>query len=207
MPARTPSDTKRFDTDRFDNAYYSRFYGDASVHTAEQVHLLASAVHQLCAWWGLSIGSFLDVGAGPGFWRDWYRETHPDVRVLSTDVSPHACETYGHTLADICRWAPKKRFDLVVCHSVLQYPGDDATASAIANLGAATKHFMYLEAPTKRDYAETVDPRSTDMDVHRRSAAWYRRELTKHFRQVGAGLWQSRTSNIPMYELEMAQRT
>ena len=207
MPARTTSDTARHAPDRFDDTYYQRFYGHSSVHTAGQVHLLASAVHQMCAWWGLEVTSVLDVGAGPGFWRDWYRDTHPEVHVLSTDVSPYACATYGHTRADICSWTPKKRFDLVVCHSVLQYPDDGATVSAIANLGTVTKHFMYLEAPTKRDYAETVDPRSTDMDVHRRSATWYRRELTKHFRQVGAGLWQSRTSNIPMYELEMAQRS
>jgi len=206
MPARTSSSPDRSSPDRFDDAYYRRFYGERSVHSAEQVHLLASAVHQLCAWWGLAISSVLDVGAGPGFWRDWYRGTHPKVRVLSTDVSPHACTTYGHELADICTWTPPRRFDLVVCHSVLQYPDNAATIAAIANLGAATKHFMYLEVPTTRDYDETVDPRSTDMDVHRRSATWYRRELSKHFRQVGGGLWQSRTSDIPMYDLEMAQR-
>lgn len=207
MPARAKPAADRFDRDRFDESYYRRFYGEKSVHTAGQVHLLASAVHQMCAWWGLDIATVLDVGAGPGFWRDWYRATHPEVTVLSTDVSRHACDTYGHEHADISVWAPKRRFDLVVCHSVLQYPDDDSTIAAIANLGAATGHFMYLEVPTARDYAETVDPQSTDMDVHRRSATWYRRELTKHFRQVGGGLWQSRTSNIPMYELEMAQRS
>lgn len=207
MPARTTSDPDRVGADRFDDAYYRRFYGENSVHTPRQIHLLASAVHHLCAWWGLEIGSVLDVGAGPGFWRDWYRDNHPSVTVVSTDVSRHACETYGHEHADISTWTPKRRFDLVVCHSVLQYPDNDATVAAIANLGAATGHFMYLEVPTTRDYVETVDPRSTDMAVHRRSATWYRRELTKHFRQAGAGLWQSRASNIPMYELEMAQRS
>lgn len=188
----------------FDNAYYDRFYGNKSVHTAKQVHVLAGAVHGLCAWWGLDIGSVLDVGAGPGFWRDWYRTNHPRVKVTSTDVSPYACETYGHTQADISTWTPPRGFDLVICHSVLQYPDNAAAKSAIANLGAGTAHFMYLEVPTTHDYDETVDPRSTDMNVHRRSAAWYRRELNRHFRQVGGGLWQSHASNIPMYELEVA---
>jgi hypothetical protein len=72
----------------------------------------------------------------------------------------------------------------------------------MANLGKATQHFMYLEIPTKSDFEDVVDAAVTDMNVHHRSGAWYRKELAPYFVQVGAGLWQSRHSNIPMYELE-----
>jgi len=45
-------------------------------------NLTADGVH-----WGVTVRSVLDVGAGMGFWRDWYREHHPDVTVRSIDVS------------------------------------------------------------------------------------------------------------------------
>jgi len=189
--------------DEFGAAYYDRFYGRGSVHNAEQIDKLANAVHSLLAWWGLDVRSVLDVGAGPGFWRDWYRTHHPDVKVLSTDISEYACTTYGHKRADIAVWTPPRKFDLVVCHSVLQYPDNSAARSAIDNLAAGARHFMYLEVPTATDFDEVVDPQLTDMSVRRRSGTWYRRELDRHFRQVGGGLWLARTSNIPMYELEM----
>jgi SAM-dependent methyltransferase len=168
-----------------------------------QIDKLATGVHSLIAWWGLDIRSFLDIGAGPGYWRDWYRNNHPKVAVMSTDVSDYACATYGHKKADITQWRPSRRFDLVVCHSVLQYPDNAATRAAIENLGAACRHFLYLEIPTAADFDDIVDPDATDMTVHRRSGTWYRRELDRHFRQVGGGLWLSRDSTVPMYELEM----
>lgn len=187
----------------FDARYYERFYGRGSVHTAGQIDKLATAVHSLLGWWGLDVRSVLDIGAGPGYWRDWYRSHHPRTKVLSTDVSEYACRTYGHRRADIATWTPPRRFDLVICHSVLQYLDDASTKSAIANLAAGTAHFLYLEIPTKSDFADVVDPSTTDMGVHKRTGAWYRRELDHRFRQVGGGLWLSRNSNVPMYELEM----
>lgn len=187
----------------FDASYYNRFYGRASVHNPEQIAKLATAVHSLLGWWGLDVRTVLDIGAGPGFWRDWYADNHPGVKVLSTDVSDYACSTFGHKRADITQWTPPRKFDLVICHSVLQYPDNAAAKAAIANLAAGTRHFLYLEIPTASDFDDVVDPDATDMGVHRRSGTWYRRELDRHFRQVGGGLWLARTSNIPMYELEM----
>jgi len=187
---------------QFDKTYYQRFYGKSGVHDAEKITDLAQGVHALCAWWGLPIRSVLDVGAGPGFWSNWYRAQHPRVKVLSTDISEHACATFGHEQRDISTWSPPRKYDLVICHGVLQYPSNTDVRKAMANLGKATQHFMYLEIPTKSDFEDVVDAAVTDMDVHHRTGAWYRKELAPYFVQVGAGLWQSRQSNIPMYELE-----
>ena len=190
--------------DRFDAAYYRRFYEGDGVHDAERIGHLAAAVHHLAAWWGVEIASVLDVGAGTGLWRDWYRERHPDVRVLSTDVSEHACRTWGHEHRDIATWQPDGVFDLVVCHGVLHYLDDDAAVAAIGHLVGATGHLLYLEIPTTSDLRHVVDPQRTDMDVHRRTGTWYRRLLDPSVRQVGAGLWVNRAS-VPMYELEAAR--
>ncbi len=185
----------------FDSSYYARFYGKDGAHDEEKISHLATAVHNMCAWWGINIRTVLDVGAGMGMWRDWYSEHHPEVSVQSIDVSEHACETWNHELRNIADWTPTRRADLVVCHSVLQYLDNSSFASAVENLAAGTKWVMYLELPTKWDYENVVDSRGTDMQVYKRSATWYRQHLTKHFTQIGAGLW-TQHDGVPMYQLE-----
>lgn len=187
--------------ERFDDRYYRRFYGRGGAHDRTRVEHLATGVHHLAAWWEIPIRNVLDVGAGMGFWRDWYREEHPEVKVQSVDISEHACRTWGHQQRDIANWRPRGRFDLVVCHSVLQYLDDDEVVRAIDHLTGATRHLLYLELPTRSDLAHLVDPKGTDLDVHRRTGAWYRRHLGARLRQVGAGLWVHPDST-PMYELE-----
>jgi len=188
---------------QFDEGYYLRFYGDGGVHDRQRIGHLASAVHGLCTWWGVPPSSMLDVGAGLGMWRDWYRTHHSLVKTLSIDISEHACATWGHEQRDIAAWQPDHPFDLVVCHGVVHYLDDEAAAAAIEHLAAATAHVMYLELPTEHDLAEVVDPERTDMDVFHRSGAWYRQRLAPHFRQAGAGLWV-RHGSVPLFELEAA---
>lgn len=189
---------------RFDDQYYQRFYGLVGVHDHEQIGHLATAVHEMCAWWGVPPSSVLDVGAGVGMWRDWYRTHHPEVRVSSVDISEHACAEWGHERRDIASWKPAKPFDLVICHGVVHYLDDAAAEAALANLGAATRTVMYLELPTAHDLHEVVDPERTDMEVHYRTGEWYRDRLRSQFQQAGAGLWL-RHGTVPLYELESAQ--
>jgi SAM-dependent methyltransferase len=191
--------------DRFDESYYARFYGDDPVHTAELVGHLASAVHSLATWWGVPVTSVLDIGAGPGYWRDWYAHNQSHVRYDSVDVSEHACRTYGHQRRDITTWRPPRRYDLIVCHGVLHYLDADGAEAAISNIAAAAKGLVYIEAPTTADLRDVVDTETTDMDVTRRSGAWYRKRLDPHFVQIGAGLWLSRRSPLPLYELERSR--
>jgi len=186
----------------FDAAYYRQFYEQAPVHDRRRVGHLAGGILGFCGWWGVPVRSVLDVGAGPGYWRDWFRAHCPGVRYRSIDVSEHACARYGHEQADIATWRPRGRFDLVVCQGVLQYLGDAAASTAIANLGAATRSLLYLEVPTRRDRAEVVDPERTDLDVHWRSGSWYRRHLAAHFVEVGCGLHYAADGALRFYELE-----
>ena len=186
---------------RFDGEYYKRFYGKDGAHDEERIAHLATAVHNMCAWWGVDIKAVLDIGAGMGMWRDWYSANHPHVKVQSVDVSEHACATWKHELRNIAEWTPSRKADLVICHSVLQYLDNESTARAIANLAAGTKWVMYLELPTKWDYENVVDASGTDMQVHKRSATWYRKHLNQYFTQIGAGMWTPHTG-LPMYQLE-----
>lgn len=190
---------------RFDDQYYRRFYVDGVAHDRSQINDLATGVHHMASWWGITIRTVLDVGAGMGFWRDWYREEHPEVKVRSIDISEYACIAWGHERRDITTWRPPRPVDLVVCHSVLQYVDDESVATAVEHLAAATGELLYLELPTKRDLATIIDPKGTDLEVHHRTGKWYRTLLEPHFRQVGGGMWVPRLG-VPMYELEAAGR-
>ena len=189
--------------ERFGAEYYQRFYGRGGVHDRRRIAHLASGVLGLCSWWGVRPRSVLDIGAGPGLWRNWFRDNHPSIRVTSTDVSDYACRTYGHLQRDIATWRPPRPFDLVVCHGVLQYLDDVQAQAAIDNIAHGTRHVLYLEVPTSHDFATIVDSSATDMDVHRRTGAWYREHLSRSFVQAGAGLWV-RHGSVILYELEGA---
>ena len=190
----------------FDASYYKRFYSSTPVHSRKKVALLADAVHNMCAWWDVPVRSVLDVGAGLGYWRDWYVTNHPKVRRLSVDISEHACEKYDHEQRDIAKWAPERKFDLVVCHGVLQYPTAKDADAAIKNLAKATRNVLYLEVPTASDLRNVVDKKATDLNVHARSGDWYRKRLEKYFVQAGAGLWVARSSDALLYELERTKK-
>jgi len=151
----------------------------------------------------LGSGAVLDVGAGPGLWRDWFKKHRPDVRYVSTDVSAYACKKYGHEQRDISSWRASERFDLIVCQGVLPYLTDAACAKAIENLGAMARGFLYLEAITARDLRRVCDLDATDVEVHPRTGAWYRERLGAHFVTVGCGLYYAKRGGIRFYELEV----
>lgn len=188
----------------FGEAYYGRFYDDARtrVHGAQEIGRLCAGITGMLDWWGQPIDSVLDVGAGVGLWRDWFRRHRPKARYRSVEVSAYACRKYGHEQRDITRWRADESFDLVVCQGVLPYLDDAGAARAIDNLGAMTGGFLYLEAITKRDIREVIDDVKTDVKVHARTGAWYRARLRRHFVEVGCGLWCSKQAEVLFYELE-----
>lgn len=189
--------------ENFDASYYRRFYGRGGVHDRRRIAHLASGVVGMCSWWGVRPRTVLDIGAGPGLWRDWFRDTYPSIRVTSTDVSEYACTKFGHLQRDIATWQPPRPFDLVICHGVLQYIDDAGAERAIGHIADATRHVLYLEVPTSKDFATVVDSSATDMDVYRRSGDWYRSRLSRWFTPAGAGMW-IRHGSVILYELEGA---
>ncbi|MEY3615039.1 MAG: hypothetical protein RLZZ518_39 [Actinomycetota bacterium] len=187
---------------QFDRAYFERYYGKQPVRSQNDVARLATAVHEMLAWWGVSVQSVLEVGAGPGHWSNWYRDLHPTVRVVSTDISEHACRTFGHQQRNIADWFPKRPFDLVICMDVLQYLDDRSAALALLNLTSATRTCLYFDALTAFDAKHTVDRSATDLDAHLRSGIWYRERLARGFQPAGAGLWVRKGSAVVLHELE-----
>lgn len=188
----------------FDAAYYGRYYESARtrVHGPEEIARLCLAVTSLIDWWGHPLRRVLDVGAGAGLWRDWFREHRPEVAYRSTEVSRYACERYGHELRDITKWRARESFDLIVCQGVLPYLDAEGVSRAIDNLAAMTRGFLYLEAITKRDLREVCDDVKTDVKVHAHTAAFYRARLHAHYTEVGCGLFCKKGAPVLFYELE-----
>jgi SAM-dependent methyltransferase len=204
----SPAVTRRAASDplRFDAAYFDRHYrGPHRAHSAREMAQLVRGVCGLSAWLGVRLRTVLDVGAGTGAWRGAVRRLLPEVRYRSIDVSPYACSRYGHERRDISRWRVRERFDLVVCHSVLQYLPDDAAERAIESMAAMCRGMLYLETITRAD-VEVLDRERTDMEMHLRSAGWYRSRIADAFEQVGAGLWAARNGPVRLYALERASR-
>lgn len=193
------------DGDRFDAAYYRRFYGRSGVHDAARIAHLAQGVFSMAAWWKISIRSVLDVGAGKGYWGGWLAEHRPRVRYHGIDVSEHACRRYGHEHADLATWRPRRAHDLVVCQSVIQYLDDPDASRAVRSLAEACRGLLFLEVPTVADRGTTIDPDGTDLDVHWRTGQWYRTRLQVHFTEIGGGLWLSHDHPAVLFELERAR--
>jgi hypothetical protein len=190
---------------RFDSAYYDKFYVDAQTraHSGPEVARLAQGLDGMASWLlQRPLASALEIGAGPGFMRDWFAAERPKVRYLSTDFSPHACRQFGHQRLDVANGKVRGKHELVICQGVLQYLGDAACARALANITAMTGALLYLEALTKRDVETVCDPEGTDVEVHLRRGRFYREHLKPGFRQVGAGLWARIGGPVSLYELE-----
>ena len=192
----------------FDAAYFGRFYESKKtrVYGKAQIAHLARGITETIAWLGGDVKTVLDVGAGAGLWKSWFAKKKPAVRYRSTDVSAYACEKYGHELRDIATWRARERFDLVICQGVLPYLDDASCRRAIGNLAAMTRGFLYLEAITARDLEALCDREKTDVTVHARTGAFYRRELAKSFITLGCGLHYVKGGRLGFYELEQQPR-
>ncbi|WP_394820646.1 methyltransferase domain-containing protein [Pendulispora albinea] len=196
--------------ERFDEAYYQRYYEskETRVYGKESIAHLARGVTGMIAWYGGTLRSILDVGAGTGLWRDWFAAhasaNKKAIRYLSTEISEHACKKYGHKRCDISIWRTREQFDLIICQGVLPYLDDDGATRAIENIAAMSRGFLYLEAVTKRDLEEVCDRDFTDTTQRARSARWYRTRLDRHFTPLGCGLYYSKKGPLTFYELEKA---
>ena len=191
------------ESERFDAAYYRRWYGRRPVQTSARIGHLADATLALAKWWGIPVRTVLDVGAGPGWWGRHLATKYPKVRYTGVDVSAHAAHRYGHEHHDIATWQPKKQFDLVVCQGTLHYLDDRSSVAALDHLVGATRGLLLLEIPTQDDLdSGTIDATGSDLDAHWRSAAWYRKKLSTYTVEIGAGLHVPLGSTHVFYALE-----
>lgn len=193
------------ETERFDAAYYQRFYGAARSRVSSQqaIDRLASFVSGYLDYLEQPVRRVLDVGCGLGHWRAPIARRYPKATYVGMEFSAHLCEQHGWLQGSITERVPRGRFDLVICQGVLQYISDNEFGRALDNLTTACRGVLYLEALTQEDWQQNVDQKRTDNAVHLRTAKRYRSGLKQRgFTAAGGGLFVSGESPVVLFELE-----
>jgi hypothetical protein len=93
---------------------------------------------------------------------------------------------------------------VVICYDVVQYLTPAEARRAFENLSRVCQGVLYFGALTKEDWEENCDQSRTDPAVMLRTGAWYRRELGKYFKHMGAGFWLRRDTPLHVWEMDTA---
>lgn len=151
----------------------------------------------------LDVRRVLDAGCGTGLWKRALRRIDREIEYVGIDPSEYLCKRYGWTRASIDEYAPRRKFDLVVCQDVLQYVDDAAVARSFAAIAGACRGALYFDVPTRDDIDDgLLDMRLTDRAIHIRRAAWYRARLARDFVNVGGGVFLRKGAKAVALALE-----
>jgi SAM-dependent methyltransferase len=188
----------------FDAKYYARYYEDerTRVASSSDIARLGRFVCSYVDYLGVKVKRVLDAGCGLGLWQAVIAEHYPKARYTGIELSEYLCATRGFVNASVVDYRDRGRFDLVICQGVLQYLTDAEAKRAIRNLGRLCRGILYLEVLTAEDWKSACDRRFSDGAVHRRSADWYRKELSRDFRALGGGVFAHRDADLVLYALE-----
>jgi hypothetical protein len=193
------------DPQRFDAAYYERYYLDPRTRVVDASHLrrLADFVAAYLGYLGVPVRRVLDMGCGIGLWREHVARHFPAAHYHGVELSTWLCEHHGWEHGSVTDYRADEPYDLVICQGVLPYLDRAALRRAVDNLGTLCRGALYLEAATQEDYErDVIDQTRADPHLYRHRAGLYRRALTRHFREMGGGVWLSRALDVPLYALE-----
>ena len=193
----------------FDEAYYQRFYFDKKTSVVDPAHLerLGAFVCSYLQYLRVPVLRVLDVGCGIGLWQGVVARHFPLAQFQGVEYSPYLCERFGWERGSVLDYRASAPFDLVICQGVLPYLSADDAKAAMANLAALCQGALYLEAVTREDWElGTLDEEITDRRMFRHRAQLYRRGLSRHFAELGGGLWLSERAEVPLFALESVGR-
>ena len=190
----------------FDRDYYQRFYFDSrtAVTSRAEMNARGRLIAGFAAHIGQPVARILDAGCGVGLLRGPLRRAFPRAVYVGLEVSEYLCRRYGWRQGSIATLRTRERYDIAVCYDVMQYLTSTEARQAIATLGRVCRGLLYFGALTREDWEDNCDRTRTDPDVTMRPAAWYRRELQRDFRPLGAGFWLRRKSPLHVWEMDTA---
>ena len=189
---------------RFDEHYYERYYLNKATRVATPGYYkrLARFLAAYSDYLGIRVNRILDLGCGVGGLKLPLLQEFNKAKYVGVERSQHACEKYGWQPGCASDFSPPAPFDLVICHDVLQYLDTELAERALENFNRLTKKMLYFSVLTKEDWRDHVDQHLTDDKVFLRSASWYRKRLSKGFRNLGGGLYLERDNDAVVYALE-----
>jgi|GEM_PF-253940 len=188
----------------FNAAYYRRFYKTAATRAVSQAEteqrgaLIAALLRQS----DVPVRRVLDIGCGLGWFKRPLLKTFPQARYTGVEFSHYLCERHGWEQGSVVNYRGRGTYDLVLCCDVVQYLDKVEAIAAINNLARLCSGALYFHVPTKKDWQLTIDPSGTDLNVHVRSGAWYKKQLRRHFVHIGQGVLVRRGREPVQWELE-----
>jgi SAM-dependent methyltransferase len=188
----------------FDADYFRRFYMNPAtrVTTRAEMAVRAELIAAILRQAQIPVRSILDAGCGLGLMRPAFRRVLPKAKYQGLERSAYLCRRFGWQRGTITSYAPPQVFDLVVCYDLLQYLDDKSAAAALTNLPQLTRAAIYISALTSKDWRQNCDRSKTDISVHLRSGAWYRRRLEPFFKPLGCGVWIRKDVTAILWEME-----
>jgi len=195
-------------TEQFDRAYYERFYRNprTAVTNRAEMNARGRLIAAMADHLGLPVRSILDAGCGVGLLRAPLLRALRGAEYTGLEVSEYLCRRYGWIHSGIQDFTRRTQYDLVICYDVLQYLNAAETRRALANLARVSRGLLYFGVLTREDWEENCDQSRTDPAVSLRGGTWYRRELSKQFRHLGAGFWLRRDCPVTVWEMDTTGR-
>ncbi len=192
----------------FDKAYYQRFYHDprTAVTSRAEMRARADLIAASVNYMGLPVKHILDAGCGVGLMRAPLLRRLPGASYTGLEFSAYLCRRYGWQQGTLQTLTARTRYELVICYDVLQYLNGAEARAAIARLGKVCRGALYFGALTSGDWRENCDQSRTQRTPWMRSAAWYRRELVRHFAPLGCGMWLRRGAPVTLWDLDGSGR-
>lgn len=190
----------------FDRDYYQRYYFNPRTAVTSRAEMRARArlIAGCADYVGLPVSSILDAGCGVGLLRAPLLRAYRRAQYTGVEVSEYLCQRYGWHCSSVEKFRSRKRFDLVICYDVMQYLSDAAARRAIANLARLCRGALYFGALTTEDWRDNCDQTRTHKIDGLRSGSWYRRELSRSFRQMGCGMWLKKELPLTVWDLDAA---
>ena len=190
-------------SERFDKAYYDRFYRNAQTRAVSpaaakrQATFIAAYLKHL----EVPIKSIVDIGCGVGTLLRALQRAFPRARCQGVELSDYLCQRYGWVSGSAEDYEASTPYDLVICNDVLPYLDDRACAKALDNLGTLSRGALYFGALTREDLAQ-CDPDRTDLQQHVRPVAWYRDRLHDKFMNVGGGMFLKQPVEVTVWAID-----
>lgn len=161
---RPPPEVPLGTAERFDRAYFDRWYRSPRrrVATAAEVRRRAALAVGTAEWLlGRPLRSVLDVGCGEGMWRAAVLALRPRARWDGVDASEYVVRRFGRargirrgTIGTLRSVGLLARYDLVVCADVLHYVDDEELARGLRAIRTLTAGVAYLPLFTSEDEIE-----------------------------------------------------
>lgn len=191
--------------ERFDKAYYERFYENPATRaaTVASARRQAEFISAYLNYIELPVQRILDIGCGMGRLLRALQRCFPKAQCVGVEYSEYLCQRYGWQSGSVVDYQDDP-YDLVVCVDVLSYLDTHECGQALRNIAGLAHGAAFLGLITEED-REICDFERTDRRQHLHPAAWYRRRINQSFQSIGGGLYLRKPVQAAMWTMDLGR--